>query len=42
MIQLAPELADGPEEPLPGSALLDPREPIDLLYLYDATVGALR
>lgn len=40
--ELATELQDGPEEPLPGSALLDPREPIDLLYLYDVTVGALR
>jgi len=42
LCELATELADGPEEPLPGSALLDPREPIDLLYLYDVTVSALR
>jgi phosphatidylserine/phosphatidylglycerophosphate/cardiolipin synthase-like enzyme len=40
--ELATEIEDGPDEPLPGSAILDPREPIDLLYLYDATVGALR
>lgn len=40
--ELAIEAGDGPDEPLPGSALLDPREPIDLVALYEATIGALR
>lgn len=40
--ELAIHANDGPDEPLPGSALLDPREPIDLAALYEATIGALR
>jgi phosphatidylserine/phosphatidylglycerophosphate/cardiolipin synthase-like enzyme len=40
--ELSIEAFEGPDEPLPASALLDPREPIDLVALYDATVRALR
>ena len=40
--ELAIDARDGPDEPLPVSSLLDPREPIDLLALYDATMRALR
>lgn len=40
--ELAIDQNDGPDEPLPASELLDPREPIDLIALYDATMRVLR